>query len=209
MRIRSFLRSHPLRSLGALAIVLPLGLDPASQDLAGGSLAIPEDLLADVRAVAAVGAVLHSGPEPTACASVVVRQSERAPRLVHVEWRSLDRDPVSGEIALRRDADSDLEARGAGLELWEGCAPISRPLREARLFLTLEQKAADHRSASHRVASVEMRPGNWTWRPLRDLPEIPSADGATTRDGTETYRADRGSGDRPEGRGATSRSRGR
>ena len=174
MRIRSFLRSHPLRSLGALAVVLPLGLDPASHELAGGSVAIPDGLLADARAVAAVGAVLHPGAQPTACASVVVRQSRRAPRLVRVEWRSLDRDPVSGDIVLRRDADSDVEARGAGIDVWEGCARMPRELAEGRLFLTLEQATADTATLAHRVASVEMRPEKWTWRPLRDLPEAPA-----------------------------------
>ena len=212
MRIRSFLRSHPLRSLGALAVVLPLGLDPASHELAGGSVAIPDGLLTDARAVAAVGAVLHPGARPTACASVVVRQSRHAPRLVRVEWRSLDRDPVSGDIVLSRDADSDVEARGAGVDVWEGCAPMPRELAEGRLFLTLDQATADPATVTHRVASVEMRPEKWTWRPLRDLPEGPAridADGDRIRAGRSDRADDPGSADGSSRHAPSGRSGGR
>ncbi len=157
-------RRSALRSARAFAIVLPLGMGAAGPEGAALPEPIPVQILDDGEAIAALGAVLRQQPAPHACASVLVRDRTGAPAVVALEWRDLDDHAESGELLLERRSAA---ASPAGFRLWEGCAPVPRRMREGRLFLTLVETGPAGAPPSRRIASVEIRPEIWSWRPVR------------------------------------------
>jgi hypothetical protein len=164
-------RASRLRTLPALAIVLPLGGGEPAPPSAGAPEPIPVEIVADAEATAALGAVLIDGPVPLACARVLVRaegplggESGGRPPFEAVEWRSVGRRTEVGALRLERRGAS---TAAPGFDLWDGCAEVPVGMTEGRLFLSLTEPAPGAGPSVRRIASVEIRPEIWSWRPLR------------------------------------------
>jgi hypothetical protein len=167
---RRFRRPSRLRTLPALAIVLPLGGgEPAPSP--GAPEPVPAQIVGDADATAALGAVLIDGPVPLACARVLVRadgplgdEAGARPPFETVEWRSVGRHAEVGPLRLERRGAS---TAAPGFDLWDGCAEVPVGMTEGRLFLSLAEPAPGSTPSPRRIASVEIRPEIWSWRPLR------------------------------------------
>lgn len=215
--MRKRLRIRGIRSWPALAVVLPLGAGAPEAERPP----LPQEIVRDPGAAAAIGGVLRGGDRPYACAGVLVRSpraDRRGPAADPGEpvaslgplVAEIDEIGELGEIdapgatgALGGETRLDLRPAAApappGFELWEGCAALPEHLKEGRLRLSVAGAAPDVSGGENRITAVEVRPEIWTWRPVR-APQ--SGDGADERSVVGTSPADRGRGVAPRRGGA-------
>ena len=215
--MRKRLRIRGIRSWRALAVVLPLGAGAPEAERPP----LPQEIVRDPGAAAAIGGVLRGGDRPYACAGVLVRSpsarnAERrgsaagpgepvaslGPLVAEID--EIDAIGAPGAIgALGGETRLDLRPAAApappGFELWEGCAALPEHLKDGRLRLSVAGAAPDASGGESRITVVEVRPEIWTWRPVR-APQ--SGDGTDERSVVGTSPADRGRGVAPRRGGA-------
>jgi hypothetical protein len=175
------------RFLKALAVTLPLGVTDPAAEIAREPIVLPASLLEDHRSIAAIGAILlERDGRRFACAALLERSGAPVSLPSTVGFRGLDPEAERGELTL---TSRESALAPFGYERRDGCVPVGRALREARLFLDVGGPGTPERA---RYAWVEMLPERWSWRPVRGprLPALEIADAA--RGGEADRRAEAG-----------------
>jgi len=146
------------RFLRALAVTLPLGLDPHVESAGAPAVTrLPAELIGDEQALGAIGVVWTEG---RVCAAVGLRQGKNAPRLGHLHWRPSG--APSRATVLTAERLPDLETP-RGFEIWSGCSAAPEPRAGASLSaLLIEAAGIDGRR--RRVDLPSVSPGTWAWR---------------------------------------------
>jgi hypothetical protein len=174
------------RYLSALAVTLPLGLDP--HVVAGGALpraTLPNELFAEPNALGAIGVVWAEG---RVCAAVGLRQSARTPTVRHLHWRPSAAPAQATVLPLERLARGESPE---GYEIWSGCASAPEPRAGAALSTLLLDPPLVH-GQRRRIDLPTLQKGSWNWRlihPLESSIEMLPADSAPERaEGVERAR---------------------
>lgn len=156
MRSRS-----PRRFVQALAVTLPLGLEPAGDGAAAPRVTLPAEIVADREAVGAVGMVIHAEPRGEVCAAVALREGAQAPTLGALQWR-----PSSGPsrvLALTAERLPAAETP-SGFAVWYACGPADAPSVGAGVSILLLQPSPTPAPGRRRIDVRAGEPGVWHWR---------------------------------------------
>jgi len=162
MRSRS-----PRRYLQALAVTLPLGLDPSGEGAAAPRVQLPAEIVADTEALGAVGVVYHTGPRSQVCGAVALRDRAQAPMLGALQFR-----PSAGpsrSVTLTPEKLPAAEAP-AGFVVWYACGPAGAPAPGAALStLLLEPSDPPTTPARRRIDVSAGEPDVWRWRAVQTI----------------------------------------
>lgn len=151
------------RWLRALAVTLPLGLDPQLQ--VGGApppAPLPAELLADREALGAVGVLWDEG---RVCVSLGLRRNDAEPKVRHSLWRP-GGAPSRGTVLLLEKLPGG-DAAGE-FDLWSACTRSAAPRDGASLSMLL----VDPGEAGARRRRIDLQagePGTWAWRLIHPL----------------------------------------
>ena len=153
----------PRRFVQALAVTLPLGLDPVGDGGAAPRVAVPPEIVADGPSLGAIGLVFHPGTQSEVCAAVALRDGALAPMLAALHWRASG-GPGHAEV-LPAERLPSVEAP-AGFTVWLGCAPATTPGPGAAVSAILIPPKAAPSPAWRRIDLPGDSSGVWRWRPL-------------------------------------------
>ncbi len=162
MRSRS-----PRRYLQALAVTLPLGLDPSGEGAAAPRVKLPAEIVADAEALGAVGVVHHGGPRSQVCGAVALRDRAQAPMLGALQFR-----PSVGPSRALTLTPEKLPASEApaGFVVWYACGPVGEPAPGAALSTLLISPSDPPTTPARRRVDVPAgEPGVWRWRALQPI----------------------------------------
>lgn len=153
----------PRRFVQALAVTLPLGLDPVGDGGAAPRVALPPEIVADSGSLGAVGLVFHPGTHSEICAAVALRDGALAPLLAAVHWRTSG-GPGHAEVLTLEQLPA--VETPAGFTVWFGCAPAATPAPGAALSAILIPPKVAPSPAWRRVDLPGDSSGLWRWRPV-------------------------------------------
>lgn len=155
-------RRSPRRFLRALAITLPLGLEPEGGGGGAPPALLPADIRADVEALGAVGVTFRSAEGGEVCAAVALRDASAAPRLGALRWRGGNGPLRSLPVPFERRPDP---VAPAGFTLWTGCALTPDAAAGGTLSVLLEEPGARAgEPARRRIDLAAPADGLWRWR---------------------------------------------
>jgi hypothetical protein len=150
------------RFLHALAVTLPLGLEPAGDGGLPPRTVVPAEILADGEAIGAVGVVYREARGGEVCAAVALRERSGAPQLGPLQWRAGGGPVPSTTIRVEPLSPAEVPR---GISLAYGCTSSRSPRAGGALTALLIEPGS--RQARRRWVAV--RPGAagvWTWRAL-------------------------------------------
>ncbi len=151
----------PRRFLQALAVTLPLGLDPAGDGGVAPRVAVPPEIVADTGSLGAVGLVFRPGIRSEVCAAVALRDRALAPLLASLHWRA-SAGPGQAEI-LPVERLPSVETP-EGFTVWFGCAPAASPGPGAAVSAILVPPKTAPTPAWRRIDLPGDSSGVWHWR---------------------------------------------
>lgn len=167
-----------VRWLRALAVTLPLGLDPQLQ--VGGAppqAPLPAELLADPEALGAIGVLWDEG---RVCVSLGLRRSGGEPRVHHSLWRPGGAPSRGTVLVLEKLPGRDAAGE---FDLWSACTRAPEP-REGASLSTLLVDPGETGAQRRRIDLQVGEPGTWAWRlihPLESTVEVLPAAGGGPR----------------------------
>lgn len=153
----------PRRFVQALAVTLPLGLDPAGDGGAAPRVALPPEIVADTESLGAVGLVFHPGIHSEVCAAVALRDRALAPLLAAVHWRASGGPGLAEVLPVERFPSVEAPE---GFTVWFGCAPAATPAPGAALSAILVPPKVAPSPAWRRIDLPGDSSGVWRWRPV-------------------------------------------
>jgi hypothetical protein len=149
--------------LRALAVTLPLGLDPQLQ--VGGApppAPLPAELQADREALGAVGVLWDEG---RVCVSLGLRRNDAEPEVRHSLWRP-GSAPSRGTVLLLEKLPGH-DAAGE-FDLWSACTRAAAPRDGASLSLLLADPG-ETGAQRRRIDLQAGERGTWAWRLIHPL----------------------------------------
>lgn len=162
MRSRS-----PRRWAQALAVALPLGLEPAGEGGLPPRVTVPPEVVADAGTLGAVGMVFHAARPSEVCAAVALREGEGAPRLVALRWRPTAGPSRSVPLALEELPGAETPE---GFTLWYACSPAGEPAAGAALSALLVEPGTPVGEAARRRLELAAGPHDvWRWRTVEAI----------------------------------------
>lgn len=178
----------PRRWVQALAVTLPLGLEPTGDGAAAPRVSLPAEVVADGDNLGAVGVVFHGGARPEVCAAVALRARAEAPQLAALQWRPSAGPSRSSLLQVEKLPAAETPA---GFVIWYSCTPAAAPLPGAALSTLLLQPPGPFGPSRRRVDLAAGTPEIWSWRAVEPVEARADLDGlgaraATTRGQTGT-----------------------
>jgi len=149
------------RWLRALAVTLPLGLDPQIQVGGVAPLApFPPELVSDREALGAIGVLWDEG---RVCVALGLRRDGHTLAVRHSLWRPSGAPSQGTVLALERQPET---SAAGDFERWSGCARAVEPRDGATLStLLVGTDGAERR----RIDLPSAEPGTWAWRVIHPL----------------------------------------
>ncbi len=151
----------PGRFFQALAVTLPLGLDPSGDGAAPPRVELPAEVVADEAALGAVGVVFHGGARSEVCAAVALRDRAMAPQLAALQWRPSAGPGRSELLAIEKLSPVETPA---GFVVWYACARAKAPGPGAAVSATLVEPSHAASSARRRLDLPGDSSEVWRWR---------------------------------------------
>lgn len=151
------------RWLRALAVTLPLGLDPQIQ--MGGAppqAPLPAELLTDREALGAVGVLWDEG---RVCVSLGLRRSDAEPEVRHSLWRPGGAPSRGTVLVLEKLPGRDVAGE---FDLWSACTRAAAPREGASLSMLLVDPG-ETGARRRRIDLQAGEPGTWAWRLIHPL----------------------------------------
>lgn len=170
----------PRRWVQALAVTLPLGLEPAGDGAAAPRVTLPSAVVADAEAQGAVGLVYHGGARPEVCGAVALRDRAQAPQLAALQWRAAAGPSRSNSLAVEKLPAAETPA---GFVVWYACSPAAAPPPGAALSALLLQPQGPSGPSRRRVDLAAGQPEVWSWRALLPVEARADLGGVKSRAG--------------------------
>jgi hypothetical protein len=166
MEVHAMSSGSPRRFVQALAVTLPLGLDPAGDGGAAPRVALPPEIVTDAGSLGAVGLVFHPGVGSEVCAAVALRDGAAAPQLAALQWRPSAGPSRSTLLALERLPATETPA---GFTVWFACAPAAAPAPGAALSALLVDPGRAAAPVRRRLDVPAAAADVWRWRTVEPV----------------------------------------
>jgi len=151
----------PSRFLRALAVTLPLGIEPTGDGAAPPRVELPAEVVADDAALGAVGVVFHGGARSEICAAVALRDRAMAPQLAALQWRTT---AGPGRASLLPVEKLPPVETPEGFVVWYACTRVPAPGPGAALSAILVEPTHASSPARRRLDLPGDSREVWRWR---------------------------------------------